>query len=92
MRPISLAVDVTNYVMLELGQPLHAFDRRAAAAARSWCAGPGRARSSTTLDDVERALRPEDLLITDDGGRRSASPGSWAARPPRSTAAHDRRR
>lgn len=64
MRPISLAVDVTNYVMLELGQPLHAYDlgelhepivvRRAR---------PG--ERLVTLDDADRALDPEDLLITD---------------------------
>ncbi|GAB3453191.1 phenylalanine--tRNA ligase subunit beta [Kineococcus endophyticus] len=65
MRPISLAVDVTNYVMLATGQPLHAYDldrlqgelvvRRARAGERL-----------TTLDDVERTLHPEDLLITDE--------------------------
>ena len=65
MRPISLAVDVTNYVMLELGQPLHAYDldllgerivvRRARAG-----------ETLTTLDDVARTLDPEDLLITDE--------------------------
>lgn len=64
MRSISLAVDVTNYVMLDLGQPLHAYDlakvsapivvRRAAAGERL-----------TTLDDADRALDTEDLLITD---------------------------
>lgn len=64
MRSISLAVDVTNYVMLDLGQPLHAYDldkvaapivvRRAAQGERL-----------TTLDDVDRALDAEDLLITD---------------------------
>ncbi|MEI2825123.1 MAG: phenylalanine--tRNA ligase beta subunit-related protein [Dermatophilaceae bacterium] len=66
MRPISLAVDVTNYVMMLVGQPLHAFDL----ATLSGAIGVRRARPGetlTTLDDVERALYPEDLLITDGG-------------------------
>src|SRR5690606_18190186 len=72
MRSISLAVDVTNYVMLDLGQPLHAYDL-------AEVAGPIVVRRATagerltTLDDVDRALDPEDLLITDspdgDGSR-----------------------
>jgi phenylalanyl-tRNA synthetase beta chain len=66
MRPISLAVDVTNYVMLALGQPLHAYD----VASLSGSIEVRRARPGetlTTLDDVERRLDPEDLLITDGG-------------------------
>ena len=57
MRPISLAVDVTNYVMMLLGQPLHAFDLDTL----SGSVGTRRARAGeklTTLDDVERAARP----------------------------------
>ncbi|MGY1745948.1 phenylalanine--tRNA ligase subunit beta [Blastococcus sp. SYSU D00695] len=67
VRSISLAVDVTNYVMLELGQPMHAFDRAAVT-------GPivvRRARAGervTTLDGADRVLDADDLLITDDTG------------------------
>ncbi|WP_148574852.1 phenylalanine--tRNA ligase subunit beta [Nocardioides caldifontis] len=67
MRPISLAVDVTNYVMLELGQPIHGYDG-------DRLSGPIRVRRAvegerlTTLDGVERTLSAEDLLITDDSG------------------------
>ncbi len=67
MRPISLAVDVTNYVMLELGQPLHGYDG-------DRLAGPVVVRRAsegerlTTLDDVTRTLSSQDLLITDDSG------------------------
>ena len=74
MRPISLAVDITNYVMLALGQPLHAFDV-------DTLTGPivvRRARAGEklkTLDDVERDLFPEDLLITDAGERALAIAG-----------------
>ncbi len=67
MRSISIAVDITNYVMLEMGQPLHAYDldkltggievRRA-----------NKGETITTLDDKERALHEEDLLITDQSG------------------------
>ncbi len=67
MRPVSLAVDVTNYVMLELGQPLHAFDgNKLQGAVRA-----GRVPEGTTLetlDHVERTLAADDLVILDDRG------------------------
>ncbi len=67
MRPISLAVDVTNHVMVELGQPLHAFDLDALQGE----VVVRRARQGErlrTLDGQDRSLNQADLLITDDSG------------------------
>ena len=67
MRPISLAVDVTNYVMLETGRPIHGYDA-------DRLQGPlvvRRAREGerlTTLDGTARTLSAEDLVVTDDSG------------------------
>ncbi len=67
MRPVSLAVDITNYLMLELGQPLHAFDKKkltGALVVRR--ARPG--ETLETLDHVLRELHPEDIVIADSSG------------------------
>lgn len=67
MRSISLGVDVTNYVMLELGQPIHGYDAdKVAGALRVRRAHAG--ERLTTLDDVTRDLDVEDLVIADDSG------------------------
>lgn len=67
MRPISIGVDVTNYVMLELGQPIHGYDKARLTGeivVRRASAG----EKLMTLDDQTRELDAEDLLITDDSG------------------------
>jgi phenylalanyl-tRNA synthetase beta chain len=67
VRAVSLAVDVTNYLMLELGQPLHAFDRaKLTGEIVVRRARPG--ERLETLDHVVRTLDPQDILITDSSG------------------------
>ncbi|WP_017301219.1 phenylalanine--tRNA ligase subunit beta [Nodosilinea nodulosa] len=66
-RPINNVVDITNYVLLEWGQPLHAFDRDRLLAAGELSLGVRYARSGetlVTLDSQTRQLQPETLLIT----------------------------
>jgi phenylalanyl-tRNA synthetase beta chain len=65
MRSISLAVDITNYIMLELGQPLHAFDR-AKISGKIIVRTALPAENLTTLDHVQRKLKTSDLLICDE--------------------------
>jgi phenylalanyl-tRNA synthetase beta chain len=65
IRAISPAVDVTNYVMLELGHPMHAHDlNRITGGFDVRLAKPG--ETVVTLDDIERRLNPADVLIVDD--------------------------
>ena len=65
IRAISPAVDVTNYVMLELGHPMHAHDRSLITGGfKVRFAEPG--ETVLTLDDIERKLDPPDVLIVDD--------------------------
>ncbi|OOC54653.1 MULTISPECIES: phenylalanine--tRNA ligase subunit beta [Nocardiopsis] len=67
VRPLSLAVDVTNYVMLELGQPLHAWDgAQLQGALRVRAAAAG--EKLETLDHVQRSLDADDIVIADDSG------------------------
>ena len=65
MRPVSNVVDATNYTMLELGQPLHGFDIDLLAGPGIVVRRAGEGERLTTLDDVERELSDEDLLICD---------------------------
>jgi len=65
MRPISNVVDVTNYVMLGLGNPLHAFDFDTLADGRIVVRRAEKGERIRTLDGTERNLTPEDLMIAD---------------------------
>ncbi|RIK10135.1 MAG: phenylalanine--tRNA ligase subunit beta [Acidobacteria bacterium] len=65
LRPINNVVDVTNYVLIECGHPLHAFDRQSLAEGLIRVRMAGHDESVETLDKVERKLTPEDLVIAD---------------------------
>lgn len=68
VRPINNVVDVTNYVMLECNQPLHAFDYDLLSSAKTILIRRAEVRERiTTLDGVDRELNHDSLLITDNG-------------------------
>ncbi len=68
MRSINNVVDCTNYVMVELGNPLHAFDRRTLKGGELRIRRAGSDATTRTLDGVARALVPSDLMIADADG------------------------
>jgi len=65
VRPLSNLIDVTNYVMFETGQPLHAFDYARVAGSSIIVRRAASGEKMKTLDDVERTLTAEDILICD---------------------------
>jgi phenylalanyl-tRNA synthetase beta chain len=75
MRPISNVVDVTNYVLLERNRPLHAFDLNRLGGRGIVVRLATAAEKMTTLDDVQRSLSPEDLLVCDAERRPQAIAG-----------------
>ena len=65
VRPISAIVDVTNYVLIELGHPMHAFDLATLAGSEIRIRRAAKAETIRTLDGIERKLDPEMLVIAD---------------------------
>jgi len=65
MRPINLLVDLSNYVMLEIGQPTHPFDRDRLGGDQIVVRRANPGEKMVTLDDEERALGPDDMVIAD---------------------------
>ena len=80
VRSISNVVDVTNYVMFELGHPLHAFDADSISGERLVVKRASEGDTLVTLDDEERVLTSEDLIIYDDDGPTSMSGTMGGAR------------
>ena len=78
IRPISHVVDVTNYIMLELGKPTHAFDRRAVGT-KIHVRLAKRDETLETLDHVSRTLDGSDLVIADVRGAIALAGVMWGA-------------
>lgn len=68
-RPIDLITDISNYVMLELGNPLHAYDLRTLPSTQLRVRRAADGELLRTLDGQERSLHHEDLVITDEQGK-----------------------
>lgn len=68
VRSINNVVDITNYVMLETGQPLHAFDLDKVSAQQIIVRTAGDDKTFVTLDEIERKLDPDTLMICDGSG------------------------